>query len=137
MVYVDCDPRLERDSLEIGFVDGISVRLMNDARFLWVILVPLTDHYREWHDLEEPASLNLHKLARFLSRNLQSSTQASKVNIASLGNQVPQLHLHIVMRHEDDAAWPGPVWGSGKTIPMDTACQTQRASLINALISQY
>ena len=111
------DPRLERDTVEVAVWPLCLVRLMNDRRFPWLVLVPHRAGIREPMDLPVTAQEALwHEILR-AARALKSVTMAEKMNIGMLGNVVPQLHAHVVARFAGDAAWPGPVWGAGVREP--------------------
>ncbi len=84
---------------------------MKDANYPWFILVPDRDDLSEIHHLSGEDQLQLIKESAFLSAVLEEVFRAEKINIASLGNMVPQLHVHHVVRYKDDMAWPSPVWG--------------------------
>lgn len=107
------DAQLAADTLSLGQIDFVDIRLMKDARYVWLVLVPRIDGAVEWHDLPAGKSSALHDVAMRCAAALQEMTQADKMNIAALGNMVRQLHVHVIARHEHDAAWPGPVWGVG------------------------
>lgn len=111
------DHRLQRDTLFIARQSGCQVRLMNDARYRWLVLIPEISEIRDWHDLPDTAERDMLSLTKNMSYLLKQSENADKINVASLGNMVPQFHLHLIARHEDDAAWPGPVWGVGTAEP--------------------
>ena len=87
---------------------------MNDRRFPWVIVIPRIENARDWNEVEDPA---LHTEVMKIANALQKITGAEKMNIASLGNVVAQLHIHIIARFENDAAWPAPIWGHGTAEP--------------------
>ena len=112
-------PRLEADSLLVADLEVCQVRLMNDSRYLWVLLIPRIKDAREWHHLDFDESFGLHNEMRFIAKLVETQADAFKMNVGALGNMVPQLHLHIIARHEGDAAWPGPVWGVGEAVPYD------------------
>ncbi len=84
---------------------------MNDANFPWLILVPRRPGVSEIIDLGTEQATLMDELA-LVSRALQDETRCDKLNIAAIGNMVPQLHIHVVARRKDDAAWPKPVWGA-------------------------
>ncbi len=117
MADFELDPRLARDTAYIGHLAGCQLLLMNDARYPWLILVPEIQGITELHELEETAFSEITQAIKRLSKGLQSMTGAQKMNVAALGNQVPMLHVHIIARYKDDAAWPGPVWGHGVAEP--------------------
>ena len=107
------DAQLAADTLSLGQIDFVDIRLMKDARYVWLVLVPCIDGAVEWHDLPTGKGGALHDIAMRCAAALQKMTQAYKMNIAALGNMVRQLHVHVIARHEGDTAWPGPVWGVG------------------------
>lgn len=110
------DPRLAADTLPLARLDLCDVRLMNDARFAWLVLVPQRSGLVEIADLT-PAERTLlwHEVDR-AGAALRAVAPCDKLNLGALGNIVRQLHVHVVARREDDAAWPGPVWGSGPAV---------------------
>ena len=110
-------PQLAKATVLIGHRAGSQLLLMNDARFPWLVLVPTHDDLRELHELTEASFTEVTKGIKQISEKLQRLTNAPKMNIAALGNQVPQLHIHIIARRHDDPAWPGPVWGVGEPLP--------------------
>ena len=112
-------PRLQQDCIELGRFSLCRVLLLNDARYPWCILVPEREGVREIHDLEVEDQHQLLTESVQLSRFLAETFQADKMNVAALGNLVPQLHLHHIVRYRTDAAWPGPVWGALPPEPYD------------------
>ena len=111
------DPRLERDTVAVAIWPLSLVRLMNDRRFPWLVLVPRRAGLREPTDLPMAGQETLWQEILRASRALKSVTMAEKMNIGLLGNVVPQLHAHVIARFAGDAAWPGPVWGAGVREP--------------------
>ncbi len=107
------DPRLARDSLLIADGPLSQLRLMDDARFPWLVLVPRRADASEWIDLDGEAQRLLLAEINLAGRLLRATAPFEKLNIGALGNIVRQLHVHVVGRHSNDAAWPGPVWGQG------------------------
>ena len=116
-------PQLAKDTALIGRIAGCQLFLMNDARYPWLILVPEHDDMQELHELAEASYVEVTQGIRQISEKLQTLMNATKMNIAALGNQVPQLHIHIIARRHEDHAWPGPVWGVGNAVPYDKAEQ--------------
>ena len=112
-------PRLAKDTALIGRIAGCQLLLVKDARYPWLILVPEHDDMEELHELTEASYVEVTQGIRRISEKLQALMNAPKMNIAALGNQVPQLHIHIIARRHDDPAWPGPVWGVGDAVPYD------------------
>ncbi|MCW0462218.1 hypothetical protein NB717_003286 [Xanthomonas sacchari] len=107
------DPRLQADSAFVADGPLSQVRLMDDARFPWLLLVPRVAEASEWIDLDGSQQRLLLAEINQLSQLLRHEPGVHKLNIGALGNVVRQLHVHVLGRHPDDAAWPGPVWGSG------------------------
>lgn len=105
-------PRLEADSAFIAELRLCEVRLITDANYPWLILVPRRDAVREIHTLSADDQQILMQEVSFVSERLEALTDAEKMNVAALGNMVPQLHIHIVARFENDPAWPDPIWGA-------------------------
>lgn len=111
------DPRLAADSLLVADGPLSQLRLMDDARFPWLVLVPRLEGVEEWIDLDGGAQRQLLAEVNLAGRLLRSLGPVHKLNVGALGNIVRQLHVHVVARSEGDAAWPGPVWGSGARVP--------------------
>ena len=105
--------RLAADTMPVADWALSRVLLMNDARFPWVILVPKRAGLTEIHELKHAERMVLIEEINRASLGLMTLTNAVKINVGALGNLVPQLHIHVVARRPGDAAWPGPVWGSG------------------------
>ncbi len=112
------DPILRRDSIPIFENPSVIVLLMDDARFPWTVLVPKVENVIELSDLADQAFVEMMLLARNLGAEMRQVFDADKVNIASIGNIVSQLHIHIVARRKDDVAWPAPIWGYGTPVSM-------------------
>ncbi|HJX30064.1 MAG TPA: HIT family protein [Thermoanaerobaculia bacterium] len=132
-------PTLARDTIEVARLPLCRVLLMKDRRFPWLILVPERESperepAREIHDLSAPdRALLIEEIAR-VSEAMARLFQPDKVNVGALGNVVPQLHVHVVARFAADAAWPGPVWGSGQAEPYaDGTLEELRAQLSSEL----
>lgn len=111
------DPRLEADSLAVMDLSLCTLRLMNDQRFPWLLLIPRRADKEEVLDLADRDQQHLWDDVRRVARVMQSVLAPNKLNIAALGNQVRQLHVHVIARFSDDAAWPNPVWGVGRPEP--------------------
>jgi len=117
----ELDPALAGDSFFVANLGLCRLLLMNDSRFPWLILVPQRADMVEIHDLSPLDQTMLTFETVTVSENLKAMTGCHKVNVAALGNQVRQLHIHVIARQTDDAAWPNPVWGSGHAEPYDKA----------------
>jgi len=109
-------PRLEADSLLVGQLPLCQLRLINDSRYPWLLLVPTLPDLVEITDLSPEDYQQLWQEVRQVSDGLQVFFQPDKLNVATLGNLVPQLHLHVIARFKTDATWPGPVWGQGEAV---------------------
>ena len=111
------DTRLEADTLPIASLALCDVRLMNDARFPWLVLIPRRTGLVELTDLSTDEQSALWQEVNRAATALRAVAPCDKLNLGALGNIVRQLHVHVVARREGDAAWPGPVWGSGSAQP--------------------
>ena len=110
-------PRLIEDCITIGRFDLCQLMMMNDSRYPWFVLVPEKADIKEIYQLNKP---DLHKLVEessYLAENLALLYHADKMNVAAIGNLVPQLHIHHIVRYQTDKAWPAPIWGKFATIP--------------------
>ena len=110
-------PLLERECFFVKNFLLSQVLLKNDARFLWLILVPKRANIQEIYELTQQDQALLGKEIRILSPFVKSTFKADKLNIASIGNIVPTLHIHLVGRRKGDPLWPFPVWGDQNAIP--------------------
>ena len=110
-------PRLAAESHAVGRMTLSRVRLMDDARFPWLLVVPACPGLAEPFDLPDRARRQLNEETHALGLALREAFEPDRINVAALGNQVPQLHVHIIVRYQDDAAWPDPVWGHGERQP--------------------
>ena len=122
------------DCEQLGNLDLCSVLLMRDARFPWLILVPRIDGLRDLHDLPTTHREQAFTEVEIVSKALHTYTSADKINVAALGNMVPQLHIHVIGRREDDAGWPAPVWSAGPAITLEGAELKERASTLKTLV---
>jgi len=105
-------PQLAKDCIVLGQLDLCAVLLMPDANYPWVILVPQRENTSEIHALSDADQQQLMRESSKVSRLMAEMFNADKMNIAALGNMVPQLHIHHIVRYRTDAAWPSPVWGA-------------------------
>jgi diadenosine tetraphosphate (Ap4A) HIT family hydrolase len=104
--------QLLQDCLILGRFPLSHLLLLKDANYPWFILVPNRDDISEIYQLSEADQQQLTCESSLLSCMLAKQFEADKMNIAALGNMVPQLHIHHVVRYRDDVAWPAPVWGA-------------------------
>ncbi|MCJ8168580.1 HIT family protein [Atopomonas sediminilitoris] len=107
----ELDQRLAADCLRVGDFPLSRLLLMNDAQYPWFILVPRREGVSEVFQLDAADQSALWQEAAGLAEVLKDIFSADKMNIATLGNMVPQLHVHVIVRRKSDAAWPAPVWG--------------------------
>lgn len=119
-------PRLAADTLVVGELALSRVLLMNDPRFPWLVLVPRRPGLVEFLQLDAADCAVLTAEARRCGLALMELFKPNKLNIAALGNLVPQFHLHVVARFEDDARWPQPVWGAPPTAPYEPSAAVAR-----------
>ncbi|UTW46897.1 HIT domain-containing protein [Bacterioplanoides sp. SCSIO 12839] len=110
------DERLQADTILVGRLPLCQVLLMNDSRYPWVILVPARTNVFEYYHLSNDDRQQMMKESIFVAEKLADHFSAKSMNVAALGNVVPQLHVHHVVRNEDDPAWPGPVWGHSPAV---------------------
>lgn len=103
--------RLEADTLSLGQSPLCEIRLMNDSNWPWILLVPRVAGAREIYQLSREQQQLLLAESSLLGEGMMAVFGGDKLNVAALGNMVPQLHIHHIVRHEGDPAWPGPVWG--------------------------
>ncbi|HKR76285.1 MAG TPA: HIT domain-containing protein [Rhodanobacter sp.] len=111
------DPRLQADTRHVTMLPLCELRLMDNARYPWLVLVPRRAGMVEVADLAEAEQAQLWREANQAAAALRAVALCDKLNLGALGNIVRQLHLHVVARTQGDAAWPGPVWGSGAAVP--------------------
>ena len=122
--------KLAADCEVLGDMALCRVLLMRDHRFPWTVLVPRLGGLRDFHDLPREQALTLFDEVGLVSRALVTAFAAEKINVAALGNQVPQLHVHVIGRYARDAAWPGPVWNVGVVEEADLNVVTQRVTVL-------
>lgn len=115
------DSRLHNDTRVIGDFALCRLLLMNDANYPWFILVPRREGMSEVFDLEASDQLLLWQETALLAAFLKNEFAADKINIATLGNMVSQLHMHVVVRRTSDIAWPAPVWGKAPALAYSEA----------------
>lgn len=105
------DSRLQQDTLWLGDYPLCRLLLMNDAQYPWFILVPRREDVSELFQLDIAEQAQLWQETTALAEVLKDCFAADKMNVATLGNVVSQLHMHVIVRRRDDVAWPAPVWG--------------------------
>ena len=109
--HYELHPQLAADTHPLASLELCDLRLMDDANYPWLVLVPRIANARELADLDAGQRHRLTDEIDLASRALRAAVRPFKLNVAALGNLVPQLHVHVIARFEDDPAWPAPVWG--------------------------
>ena len=127
------DPQLARESVFVADRALCRVLLMDDARFPWLVLVPRRAGLVELCDLNRIERTQLWSELERAGEALRAAMPFTKLNVGALGNVVRQLHVHVIGRHEGDAAWPGPVWGHGLRQPY---AEGARATQVGALAAR-
>jgi diadenosine tetraphosphate (Ap4A) HIT family hydrolase len=111
--------QLGQDCARVGDLPLSRVLLFRDANYPWLILVPRIADASEVFDLADAARTQLMREIADSAQALKRITGCDKINVAAIGNMVPQLHVHVGARRKDDPAWPGPVWGHAPARPYD------------------
>jgi diadenosine tetraphosphate (Ap4A) HIT family hydrolase len=123
-------PRIDADTVPVGRFPQTRVLLHRDARYPWVMLVPEHEGAREIHDLPHELRHRLLDQSCGVAEAMQRLFDADKMNVAALGNMVPQLHLHHIARAEGDDAWPGPIWGAHPALEYAPEALDQRLAAL-------
>lgn len=131
------DPRLAKDSVKVGFLALCEVRLQDDARFPWLVLVPQRNNVSELFELSAADREVAMEETAQCAAALRAVTQCLKINVGALGNIVRQLHIHVVARNEGDAAWPGPVWSMGTRAPYDVAAREDLIARLRSALAMH
>lgn len=129
------DPRLEHDTRPVAELPLCSVRLMDDLRFRWLILVPRRANVVEIADLAEADRAQLWREVDQCAAALRGTGPCTKLNLGALGNVVSQLHVHVVARMEGDTAWPGPVWGVAGRLAYAPSLLKQRTEALQKALA--
>lgn len=111
------DNRLANDTVHVCILQFCEVRLMNDAQYPWLILVPQKDNVSELHQLDLEEQMLVLQDSNLTSKVLTDLYAPETLNVAALGNIVRQLHIHHIARFTNDPAWPGPIWGKHPVQP--------------------
>ena len=126
-------PRLTADCIPLGRFGLCRLLLMNESRYPWFILVPEREGIGEIHQLDEADQICLLRESSRLSAALVRLYRPDRLNLAAIGNLVPQLHVHHVVRYRSDPAWPAPVWGRFDPQPYpETEADSIRAHIARA-----
>ncbi|AKE52923.1 HIT domain-containing protein [Kangiella geojedonensis] len=130
-------PVLAADCIQLGQFELCRVLLMNDANYPWLILVPQVDGVREVFELSDSQQLQLMDESHYVLKALNDTFKADKMNQAALGNMVPQLHIHHVVRYKNDAAWPAPVWGKVASVAYGKEDLEEMVAKVNKVLSNH
>ena len=117
MIDFELHPRLVNDTYIVANLNLCKLLLMNDSNYPWFILVPRIENISELFHLTKVDRQSLNNEVDELSRRLLLHFNAKKMNVAAIGNIVPQLHVHVIVRKENDAAWPNPIWNNVDITP--------------------
>lgn len=130
------DPRLADDSAPVIELPLCEVRLMDDANHPWLILIPRVPDAIEIIDLTPAQRTQLSHEIDAAARAIKTLFNPDKLNVAALGNLVPQLHVHVIARYRDDIAWPRPVWGAANARPYAPEELVTRVNALRAMLQQ-
>ena len=133
----EMDKRLVGDTVELGNFALSRVLLMNDSRYPWLILVPRVVDASEVFDLQLEQQQELWQETQVVGHALKHEFAADKINIATLGNVVSQLHMHIVVRMQNDEAWPAPIWGRGIAQPYSESALIEMRTRLQAALAAH
>jgi diadenosine tetraphosphate (Ap4A) HIT family hydrolase len=128
-------PQLADDTHPLAHWPLCEVRLMDDAHHPWLILVPRVEDAVDITDLDAERQSTLMREIDRAARALQAAVKPHKLNVAALGNIVPQLHVHVIARYRDDIAWPRPVWGTATAQPYSPEQLVERVALLGTALS--
>jgi diadenosine tetraphosphate (Ap4A) HIT family hydrolase len=127
-------PQLDRDTEAVGDLALSRLLVSNDANYPWLLLVPRRPGAREIIDLDAADQRQLMTEITAVSQALKAITACDKLNVAAIGNMVPQLHVHIVARRYGDPAWPKPVWGALPARAWDTAARERLVAAVRGKV---
>ncbi|MBV5301573.1 MAG: HIT domain-containing protein [Methylococcales bacterium] len=125
--------QLKQDCFIVGQFELCLVLLLNDSQFPWFILVPQRENIREIYELQSEDQQLLIQESSYFSQKLATIFEAEKLNVAAIGNIVPQLHVHHIVRYQTDKAWPAPVWGKFAATPYRAQQRDSRISKVTAV----
>lgn len=128
-------PQLAADTHPVAALPLCELRLMDDANYPWLVLVPRLPDVCELIDLDAAQRNMLSEETDRVSHVLRDLFHPHKLNVAALGNLVPQLHVHVIARYRDDPAWPAPVWGRVAARPHTTEQLVERIRRFRAALS--
>ncbi|MCJ9753643.1 HIT family protein [Neorhizobium sp. BETTINA12A] len=131
MSEFELDARITRDSDLVTVLGLCQLRIQNDRRWPWLVMVPQRAGMTEIFDLSPAEQALLSVEVNRVAAALKTVTGATKVNVGALGNIVRQLHVHVIARFEGDPNWPGPIWGFGQAVTYE---EQQKQDFLNKLV---
>ncbi len=131
MSEFELDGRIARDSDLVSVLGLCQLRIQNDSRWPWLVMVPERPGMTEIFELSPGEQVQLSAEVNRVAGALKTVTGATKINVGALGNIVRQLHVHVIARFEGDANWPGPIWGFGQAQPYG---ESQKQDFLNKLV---
>ncbi|WP_037080025.1 HIT family protein [Neorhizobium vignae] len=131
MSEFELDGRIARDSDLVSVLTLCQLRIQNDSRWPWLVMVPQRADMTEIFDLSPEEQALLSAEVNKVAAALKTVTGATKINVGALGNIVHQLHVHVIARFEGDPNWPGPIWGFGQAAPYG---ESQKQDFLNKLV---
>ena len=135
-LHYELHPQLAEDTIPVTELPLCEVRLMDDANHPWLVLVPRIANAIEMIDLDPSQRNALTAEIDAVSRALKELFKPDKLNIAALGNMVPQLHVHVIARYTSDIAWPRPVWGAANARPYSPEQLVERINALSRALGQ-
>lgn len=130
MSTFELHPQLAADTVSVATWPLCEVLLLNDANYPWLVLVPARADLRDFHDLSADDMVVAGEEISRASEALSTLFKPTKINVAALGNMVPQLHIHVIARFADDPAWPNPIWGIVPAEPYGTEALEKRLAVL-------
>ena len=128
----EIDSQLKQTSYPLVSLSVCDLRLVDDQRWPWLLIIPRVPHAVELIDISPELRGGVWLEIDHVARVMRDQFSPHKLNIAALGNQVRQLHIHCIARFPDDDAWPNPVWGVGESIPYGSDLLTARLNNLNS-----
>jgi len=129
------DSQLKQTSYPLTSLDVCDLRLVDDQRWPWLLIIPRVPHAVELIDITPDLRAQVWLEIDHVGRVMRDQFSPHKLNIAALGNQVRQLHVHCIARFPEDEAWPNPVWGVGDSVPYDSELLNSRLNALRAAFS--
>ncbi len=135
MTNFELNETLSKDCFEVAELPLCKVLMMNDQQYPWFILVPRVASVTEIYQLSPEQQLQLMQESNGFGKWLMKEFNGDKLNLGALGNMVPQLHIHHIVRYKSDPSWPNPVWGAKPTIPFEKNQAETRINMVRQYLS--